>query len=72
MTQINSVNINAPGQNQHRVNEVGTGLDIDWNKYNLVDNTKTWREYSKDEWWRQLGKQGLMLVKAKRAKMAAA
>ena len=71
MAQINSANINVPGQNQRRINEVGAGLDTDRNEYNSVDITDPWREFTKDEWWRQLGKKGRMLVEAKRTKMAA-
>ena len=70
MAQINSANINTPGQNQRRVNEVVAGLDMDHNEYNSVDITDPWREFTKDEWWRQLGKKGQMLVEAKCAKMA--
>jgi hypothetical protein len=64
MAQINSANINVPGQNQRRINEVGAGLDTDRNEYNSVDITNPWREFTKDEWWRQLGKTGCKLVEA--------
>ncbi len=72
-TQINSANINVPGQNQRQINEVGgvSHVDTDQNEYNSVDITNSWREFSKDEWWRMLGKKGRMIVEAKRTKMAA-
>jgi hypothetical protein len=64
MAQINSSNMNVPGQHQRRVNE----LDTDRNEYNGVDITNPFREFSKDEWWRQLGKKGRKLVEDKRLK----
>ena len=70
MAQINSSNVNVPGQNPRRINEVDTvGLDTERNEYNGCDITNPWREFTKDEWWRQLGKKGRMIVEAKREKM---
>jgi hypothetical protein len=69
MAKINSLNVNVPGQNPRQINEVYTvGLDTECNEYNGCDITNPWREFTKDEWWRQLGKKGQMIVEAKQLK----
>jgi len=65
MAQINSANVNAPGQrNARQISET----DTDRNEYNGVDITDPFRTFTKDEWWRQLGKKGRELVEAKKKK----
>ena len=69
MAQINSSNVNVPGQNPRRINEVGTmGLDTERDEYNGCDISNPWREFTEDEWWCQLGKKGRMIVEAKQEK----
>ncbi len=68
MAQINSASINAPGVNARCISEVHTTSDVDTacNEWNGVDIRDPWRKFTDDEWFTKLGRQGQLIVQAKR------
>jgi hypothetical protein len=60
MAQINVANVNNPG-NPCRIAKA----KVDRVAYNGVNIHDPGRKFSKDEWWRQLGKKGREIVDAK-------